>query len=145
MQAAAPSEERLELAAGPDADVRAQAWVEALAARHGWSPRLLFGMALSLEEVIANVVNHGFAQQPPPPEARIWLRCAVADGRVTLRVEDNGVPFDPTQFAVPAAATSLEDADIGGHGIQLVRHYMDEVRYAREGDRNVLTLGAHVA
>lgn len=144
MAAASPSEDRLDLAAGPDADTQAQAWVEAIAARHGWGPRLLFGIALSLEEVVANVVNHGFPQ-PPAEGARIWLRCTVAHGRVTLRIEDNGIAFDPTRFDVPKAAPTLEDADVGGHGIQLVRHYMDEVRYAREGGRNVLVLGTNAA
>ena len=55
-------------------------------------------------------------------------------------ITDKGVPFDPT--AVPDADVTLEaeERNIGGLGIYLVRQLMDEVRYQRIDDKNVLTM-----
>lgn len=41
--------------------------------------------------------------------------------------------------ASPLAAT-LDDAEIGGHGVRLMQHYLHDLRYTRDGDRNRLTL-----
>ena len=39
---------------------------------------------------------------------------------------------------------TLEDRKVGGLGLTLVRHFMDEVRYERRGDRNHLSLAWRV-
>ncbi|SIL09541.1 Serine/threonine-protein kinase BtrW [Mycobacteroides abscessus subsp. abscessus] len=53
---------------------------------------------------------------------------------------DDGRAFDPTAIAPPPTVDSLEDATIGGHGMQLMRHYLDDVQYAHEAGHNRLTL-----
>jgi serine/threonine-protein kinase RsbW len=63
---------------------------------------------------------------------------------VSLDIEDDGVafnPFDAPQHVQPA---SLEEANIGGLGIALMRRLMDECTYARRGGRNVLEMAAIV-
>jgi len=57
-----------------------------------------------------------------------------------LTVSDDGVPFDPLAVAPPDTSLPLEQRPLGGLGIHLVRHLVDEVTYERRGDRNVLTL-----
>jgi len=37
-------------------------------------------------------------------------------------------------------AATLDDAEIGGHGVRLMQHYLHDLRYLRHGDENRLTL-----
>ena len=138
-------DEQLDLQAQLSEVGRAIAWCEALGEGAGWPPRLVFGLTVSMEEALMNIVSYGFPAGPPPGGARIRLRCTAAGGRVQMRIEDNGVPFDPTTLAGPPPAASVEEAKVGGHGVQLIRHFMDEVRYACEGGHNVLVFAVRVA
>ncbi len=50
------------------------------------------------------------------------------------------VEFDPLEVPPPDLAKPLEEREIGGLGIHLVRSAMDAVKYRRSGNRNVLLL-----
>jgi anti-sigma regulatory factor (Ser/Thr protein kinase) len=59
---------------------------------------------------------------------------------MTIELRDPGPEFDPTQARPREHAADDEDRPPGGWGIELVRHYMDEIRYRREAGENVLRL-----
>ncbi len=116
-------------------------WLESLAERDGIPPNLVFGLQLSVEEALANVISHGF------PE--LGHRCVIRleyqkldDRRFLVRIIDNGVAFDPTAVVSPDMAGSVEDAEIGGHGVRLMRHFLEAISYERQGDENHLLLVA---
>ncbi|MEP9352953.1 ATP-binding protein [Xanthobacter sp. KR7-65] len=117
----------------------ATGWLGELAEREGWPDETRFALELSLEEALTNVVSYGFAGVDTAP--RIRIECyRLPDGRPMVRLIDNGVPFDPTTIAEPEVPDSLEEAKIGGHGVQLMRHFLESLAYAREGEENHLTL-----
>jgi sigma-B regulation protein RsbU (phosphoserine phosphatase) len=60
--------------------------------------------------------------------------------RLTVTISDDGLPFNPLSAKAPDTKASLEDRDIGGLGIHLVRSMVDDVSYHRRIDKNVLTL-----
>jgi len=64
---------------------------------------------------------------------------------VTIELRDRGPEFDPTQVPVVEPAAGDDDRPPGGWGIRLVRHYMDEIRYAREAGENVLRMTKRLA
>jgi len=117
----------------------AMAWLEIIGERDQWPPRLSFSLALGLDEALTNIVTYAFVDHPVV-EPGIQLRVK-SDGRqVSVQIVDNGVAFDPTKFPPAELATSLDDAEIGGHGMRLMLHYLDKIDYARIADRNQLTL-----
>ena len=119
----------------------ATSWLGSLAENEGWPDATRFALELSLEEALTNVVSYGFQGSDAPP--RIRIECyRLPEGRVAVRLIDNGMPFDPTTIAEPVTPASIEDAKIGGHGVQLMRHFLEHLAYAREGDENRLTLVA---
>ncbi len=89
-----------------------------------------------LDEVLANVINHGFAGT----SGTIELAMERAVGRVTIRVADTAAPFDPLLMPMPDTSLPLEKRKIGGLGIALVRALTDDVVYERRDERNQLTL-----
>ena len=60
-----------------------------------------------------------------------------------IEVTDDGRPFDPLNEAPePDLDASVDDRQVGGLGIHLVRTMVDEMSYRREQDKNHLTLVA---
>jgi sigma-B regulation protein RsbU (phosphoserine phosphatase) len=55
-------------------------------------------------------------------------------------VEDDGIPFNPFARSEADTSQSLEDREIGGLGIHLIRNIMDEASYKRRNDQNVVNL-----
>lgn len=92
---------------------------------------------MAAEEILVNVIRYAYPGGGPG-EVEIRGRADSGDG-VTLEFEDNGEPFDPTSLPQPDLNLSVSDREVGGLGVFLVRKMVNEIRYRREGDRNILT------
>ena len=93
---------------------------------------------LAIEEWVANVINYAY---PKGIRGHVELTAKVAEGVLTLVVKDHGTPFDPTQHTDVDVEAELDERQIGGLGIYLVKTIMDTMRYERTADGyNVLTL-----
>lgn len=114
--------------------------VDDFSERNAIAAETRFELQLCLEELVLNVVNHGF-DNPGQHDIRIGIALN-DDGRVlTIRVVDDGREFDPlTDTPAPDLDASLEDRAVGGLGVFLVRKIMDEVSYRRKDGLNHLTL-----
>ena len=111
--------------------------------QHAWQEEGLpegatFPFELALDEVFMNVVMHGTTPDGPSREVFVSLQHAGAD--VTMVMEDDGPAFDPLTLATPDIDAPLEEREIGGLGVFLVRELMDEVSYAHTGTHNRLTM-----
>ena len=67
------------------------------------------------------------------------VRVAVGDD-VTLEFEDRGIEYNPLSTAEPDMTRPVEDRELGGLGIFIVKNIMDSMGYRRVGDKNVLTI-----
>ena len=92
---------------------------------------------LALEEMLANVILHGYQDQS---EHNIAVSLEANGGEVRVAIEDDGVPFNPLEAPEVDTTTSLVDRLIGGLGIHLVRKVTDGLEYKRLGDKNLFTL-----
>ena len=113
------------------------AMLDRLAERERLPSDTMSPIRIVCDEVLANVIAHGF---PDEAEHEIEVSIGVAEQWLVVTVSDDGIPFDPLAVAPPDTTQPLEQRSIGGLGIHLVRHLVDEVTYERRGDRNVLTL-----
>jgi anti-sigma regulatory factor (Ser/Thr protein kinase) len=98
---------------------------------------------LALEEVFMNVVLHGAPQADATPRVEVSLR--LADGTLTMTVEDDGPEFDPLTLPPPKLTGGVAERPVGGLGVFLVRKMMDTVSYQRVGVRNRLRMTKHIA
>ena len=94
-------------------------------------------LRLAIEEAVVNVIDYAY---PAGHEGDIEVRI-MSDG-TTLKtvITDFGVAFDPTTKEKADTTLSVEDRQIGGLGILLVREIMDSVNYERINKQNILTL-----
>ena len=89
----------------------------------------LFAVRLALEEALVNAMKHGNGFDPNL-SVYVWYRATPE--RVEIRVADEGRGFDPGGVPDPTADENLERPC--GRGIMLMRCYMDEVTFSREGN-----------
>ena len=101
------------------------------------SEDIAFVLDLSLEELITNVIKYGHEDSA---EHYVQVDLSLQDGLLILEITDDGRPFDPTKIPEPDLDVPLEERQIGGLGIHLVRNYVDSMSYKREGNQNVTTL-----
>lgn len=147
----ASSSLKLALAPGPEAVAKALGWLEAIADQQGWAPATTFGLTLSVDEALTNVLSYAFDgdggtddganEDHPAGSPHIELSCRETDSHIVVELRDNGQPYDPTSRQTPPTAASLDEAEIGGHGLRLMHHYLDRFDYRYEQGWNVLTLG----
>ena len=106
--------------------------LEAFADQAGIAPGTAMRLALVAEEMAANIANHGTGA------TFFELRANVADGSVGLVFEDDGPAFDP--LAGPDADTfaPLEEREVGGLGLHLIRTMTRDARHERVEGRNRL-------
>jgi anti-sigma regulatory factor (Ser/Thr protein kinase) len=109
----------------------------AFADGHGLTPAVLFAVDLALEEILSNIIFHGYNGQDDLP---ITVEATLLPDELMLRVEDAAPPFDPLKVAAPDLTIPLEDRKVGGLGIHLTRKMMDSLEYTRRDGRNVLTM-----
>ena len=62
------------------------------------------------------------------------------NNEVVIRIEDNGIPFDPVAAPTAGSTPPLEKCKIGGLGLHIVKKMMDEIVYERRGDKNIITI-----
>ncbi len=91
---------------------------------------------LALEELIVNIVNHGKLDHTHV----IDITLSKVARELTIRVIDDGPPFDLTVSPAPDVTLPLERRSCGGLGIHLIRNLCQCCNYERSADRNILTL-----
>ncbi len=92
---------------------------------------------LALEEHLTNILSYAFDDLR---WHEIRVRFDLEQDYLAIEVEDDGKPFNPLTIAEVNTALPLEERPVGGLGIHLIRKFMDEVQYRREGDKNILRL-----
>jgi len=89
------------------------------------------------DELLANVISYAYSDE----EAHnIDISISFDNGQLAINITDDGVPFNPFTREDPDTSLSLEDRDIGGLGIHLVKNAMDETLYQRRNNKNTVTL-----
>jgi serine/threonine-protein kinase RsbW len=111
-------------------------------ARHAITGETVSEMEIALEEVVTNVMKHGYAGEG---EHEIRVSIGLEDGQLVLAVEDDGREFNPLEQPPPDLDLPIEERPIGGLGIHLVITLMDKVEYKREDEMNRLVMRKRVA
>ena len=94
-------------------------------------------LRLAVEEAVVNVIDYAY---PVGKEGEIEVQIMSDEKTLKTVITDSGVAFDPTVKEKADTSLSVEDRQIGGLGILLVREIMDTINYERVEGRNILTL-----
>jgi len=111
-------------------------FVSATATTFGVHPKRIMHLELAVEEATANICS--YAYEIPPGEVTIKISREIEMFRIELI--DSGVPFDPMAMETPDIKAELENRQVGGLGVFLIRRMLDDVHYSRSGTQNILSL-----
>jgi serine/threonine-protein kinase RsbW len=89
--------------------------------------RVINRIEVIFEELVGNLVRHGAVDA-------ITTEILARPDEIQLVFEDGGPEFNPLELTTPSRFTTLEEAEIGGLGIPLVRRLSRSVRYDRVED-----------
>ncbi|NGX44944.1 MAG: Serine/threonine-protein kinase BtrW [Chlamydiae bacterium] len=125
--------------------VTLDATLESLPKLMGWVETVVTPLPLSVqqiqlvvEEAFVNIVHYSYGDMGGKVTLSVDYQ---PDKQLIFEIRDSGHPFDPTRPSPLIDRTSsLERRREGGLGLMLMKKFMTEVRYRREGQENVLTL-----
>ena len=112
-------------------------FVEAVAKEAQLEHEATFNLNLALEEAVTNVIMYAY---PEGTDGMVDIEAVVDGKRVMFVITDSGKPFDPTAKEDIDINAKMDERQIGGLGIHLVRTIMDTVNYERKGEKNILTI-----
>jgi serine/threonine-protein kinase RsbW len=126
-----------EIAAVESANLAITAFLES----HAVPPKLVYALNLAVEEMATNIIKYGYDDAA---EHQITLVLRLDQNNLTMTISDDGHAFNPLQRPAVDVSGPIEDRDVGGLGIHLVRNLFDELTYERRAGRNVFTVGKHL-
>jgi sigma-B regulation protein RsbU (phosphoserine phosphatase) len=100
-------------------------------------PKITTPVCMAFDELLTNIISYAYEDGS---EHEIDIKVSSMSDSVVVVISDDGLPFNPFTREDPDTDLSIEDRDIGGLGIHLVKNLMDEVYYKRHVDKNVITL-----
>ena len=92
---------------------------------------------LAVDEACTNVIEHAYEGRPGH-----WvdITITVDPTRFTVRICDDGKPFDLTSYTEPDVPALTQQRQGGGLGVHIIRRLMDQVEYRKRDGRNEICL-----
>lgn len=95
-------------------------------------------MRLVCEEAFVNIINYAYPDGEG--EIEVVYEEDITANKFSITAIDSGVEFDPLKKEDPDITLPMEDRQIGGLGIFMVKQIMSNVTYERENGKNILCM-----
>ena len=104
----------------------------------GCSMKTQMQIDIAVEEVYVNIAHYAYN----PEIGGVTIRVQIEEEplEIILTFIDKGKPYDPLAKEDPDVTLAVEDRQIGGLGIFMVKKSMDNISYEYNEGRNILTL-----
>ena len=105
----------------------------------GVEHKVVYKIELALEELLVNVASYAYA--PNTGDINIEYELLESPSRmISITIIDSGKEFNPLETDDPDISLSTEDRQIGGLGLFIVKNTMDEIKYDRKDNKNILII-----
>jgi serine/threonine-protein kinase RsbW len=91
-----------------------------------------YNIQLAAHEICTNIVTHAYGDSGDGRLEISLSLCRQQTPCISIEIVDSGRPFDPESYTPP----SLDDVQVHGYGLFLVRQLMDSVIYTAAPGRN---------
>ena len=88
------------------------------------------------EEIYVNIASYAYPNQ----EGIVEVSINKTDNEIILNFVDSGIPYNPLEKPNPDITLSLEERQLGGLGIFMVKKMAKDVIYERKDEKNILTI-----
>ncbi len=97
-----------------------------------------FNLNLVIEEVFSNIIFYGY---PDDGEHDIFITYLNKGDRISVEIMDDAKEFNP--LLAPSTGVfcnTVDETEIGGIGLHLVKCMVDDIDYTRRAEHNILTV-----
>lgn len=98
---------------------------------------------VAIDEIFGNIAYYAYGKGSG--NATIQIEMEDNPPKITLTFIDQGIPYNPLEIKDPDITLDIEDREIGGLGIFLVKKTMDELSYEYVDGQNILTMKKELA
>jgi serine/threonine-protein kinase RsbW len=112
-------------------------FVRAESKKAGLSFKAIFEIETAVDEAVSNIIEHAYGGEGI---GKIICSCLPSEESITITLEDNGAPFDPSCIPVPNITATLEERSNHGLGYFLMCQLMDNIHFEFYEGRNKLTM-----
>ncbi|HEU18747.1 MAG TPA: ATP-binding protein [Deltaproteobacteria bacterium] len=103
----------------------------------GFSRRNIESIELVIEEALVNICRYAYNDIKGDME----VACSTDDDKqLIIQIVDGGKPFNILTVSEPDLTADITNRELGGLGVLLIRRIADDIKYQRQGNKNVLTL-----
>ena len=111
-------------------------FVTKAARQAGLDEQSIFGVQMAVDEACTNIIEHAYASA----SGDLHLTCQAESGEFIITIRDHGRTFDPESISPPDINAPLEERQVGGLGLYLMRELMDQVRFSSDSEGNQLVM-----
>jgi anti-sigma regulatory factor (Ser/Thr protein kinase) len=90
-----------------------------------------------VDEVCTNIITHGYVDMDP---GSIILDLEMEPDTLTIQLTDFGRSFEPDSAPTPDVNAPIEERELGGFGLFLIRQSVDQMDYQVTEDGNTMIL-----
>lgn len=111
-------------------------FVDGLLEEKNCTMRAQLELDIAVEELFVNIASYAYR----PKEGPVTIQVSFEENIVSIVFIDGGKPYNPWEKEDPDITLSVEERQIGGLGIYLVKNTMNQVDYRYEDEKNILTI-----
>ena len=118
------------------------AWIDEALEALDCSMKAQMQIDVAIDELFGNIAHYAYPNGTGSATVRFDFDASTRTASIAFM--DSGTPFDPLQKADPDVTLSVEEREVGGLGIFLVKKTMDNLTYRFENGMNILTIYKHI-
>ena len=126
------------LTASPDQIKTVTTFVNDYLEDAGLAERSRIQVDIAIDEIFGNISR--YAYYPETGSATVRVETKDDPFRAVITFIDQGKPFNPMTTETPDTSLSVQERQIGGLGLFMVKQTMDDVSYRYEDGQNILSI-----
>jgi anti-sigma regulatory factor (Ser/Thr protein kinase) len=96
----------------------------------------MMAINVAVEEIFVNIAHYAYEGRP----GKAVVGMNFDEDNVHIYLVDNGIPFNPLEMKDPDITAGVDEREIGGLGIYMVKKSMDKCTYERRNNQNVFVM-----
>ncbi len=116
---------------------KAVAFVNGQLEAAGCPPKTMIQIDVAIDELFGNIAHYAYGKDTGDATVRVEV---TEEPAVIITFIDNGIPYNPLKKSDPDVTKDLEEREIGGLGIFMVKKSMDDITYEYKEGQNILRI-----
>ncbi len=112
--------------------------VDGILEKHSCPMKTMTQIDIAVEEIFVNIANYAYA--PGAGSADIEAGVSGDPAEFVITFYDRGKPYNPLAKEDPDVTLGVEERQIGGLGIFMVKKSMDKLEYDYKDGQNIFTI-----